>query len=117
MGNCVFDMPSEQCKIGALVGLDFVDDKPVYSEQYLHIDDECCPHVVAADCIPVQWRFEYLNESLKIEDNSEQYHNEITNGYLVYRKANRLKLLVDALIHPIAFFDIFIDFVNRRIIK
>lgn len=117
LGNCVFDMPSEQCKIGALVGLDFVDDKPVHSEQYLKIDDECCPHVVAAASIPEKWRFKYLNERLKIEDNSEQYHNEITKGYLVYRKANRLKLLVDALIHPIAFFDIFVDFVNRRIIK
>lgn len=114
LGNCVFDMPSEQCKIGALVGLDFVDDKPVYSEQYLHIDDECCPHVVAADCIPVQWRFEYLNERLKIEDNSEEYHNEINKGYLVYRKANRKQLLKSAFIHPNSFAEVLMDFVKRR---
>lgn len=114
LGNCVFDMPSEQCKIGALVELDFVDDKPVYSEQYLHIDDECCPHVVAADCIPVQWRFEYLNERLKIEDNSEEYHNEINKGYLVYRKANRKQLLKSAFLHPVSFLEVLKDFVKRK---
>lgn len=114
LGNCVFDMPSEQCKIGALVGLDFVDDKPVYFEQYLHIDDECCPYVVTADCIPEQWRFEYLNERLKIEDNSEEYHNEINKGYLVYRKANRKQLLKSAFIHPNSFAKVLMDFVKRK---
>lgn len=114
LGNCVFDMPSELCKIGALVELDFVDDKPVYSEQYLHIDDECCPHVVATDCIPVQWRFEYLNERLKIEDNSEEYHNEINKGYLVYRKANRKQLLKSAFLHPVSFLEVLKDFVKRK---
>ena len=38
LGNCVFDMPSEQCKIGAVVGLDFKDGKPAYTEDYLKID-------------------------------------------------------------------------------
>ena len=93
LGNCVFDMPSEQCKIGALVGLDFADGKPVYAEEYLKIDDECCPHVFIENEIPQQWRFGYLNECLKKDDNSENYHNEITRGYLVYRKANRLLIL------------------------
>lgn len=114
LGNCVFDMPSEQCKIGALVGLDFINGKPVYSEQYLHIDSDCCPHVVTENTIPKQWRFEFLNERLKIDDNSEEYHKEINKGYLVYRKANRKQLLLSAFLHPVSFYEVLKDFFKRK---
>ena len=115
LGNCVFDMPSEQCKIGALVGLEFKDGKAVYSESYLRLDEECCPHVVAESDIPQQWRFDYLNERLKIDDNSEEYHQEIRKGYLVYRKANRKQLLVSAVKHPGFFCEILKDFIKRKL--
>lgn len=114
LGNCVFDMPSEQCKIGALVGLNLADGKPVYTEEYLKIDDDCCPHVVSEKEIPQQWRFGYLNECLKKDDNSENYHNEITRGYLVYQKANRKQLLKSAFTHPGSFAGVLMDFVKRK---
>lgn len=117
LGNCVFDMPSEQCKIGALVGLDFVEGKPVYSEHYIHIDKDCCPHVVSESEIPLEWRFAYLNDRLKIDDNSEEYHQEILKGYLVYRKANRKQLLASAFSHPDSFSKVLMDFVKRKIGK
>lgn len=117
LGNCVFDMPSEQCKIGALVGLDFVTGKPEYTEQYIRIDKDCCPHIVPENDIPSQWRFSYLNGKLNIEENSEEYHNEITRGYLIYRKANRKQILSSAFTSPLAFLEILRDFVNRRILK
>lgn len=115
LGNCVFDMPSEQCKIGALVGVDFSKGEPIYTEQYLIIDEECCPHLVNEKEIPQQWRFDYLNERLKIDDNSEEYHQEIRKGYLVYRKANRRQLMVSAVKHPGFFCEIMKDFVKRKI--
>ena len=115
LGNCVFDMPSEQCKIGALVGVDFSKGEPIYTEQYLIIDEECCPHVVNEKEIPQQWRFDYLNERLKIDDNSEEYHQEIRKGYLVYRKANRKQLLASAVKHPSFFCEIMKDFIKRKI--
>lgn len=108
-------MPSEQCKIGALVGLDFKDGRPIYSEDYLKIDDECCPRVVSEKEIPHQWRFEHLNDCLKKDDNSEQYHNEITRGYLIYRKANRMQLLKSAFSHPKSFAEVLTDFIKRKI--
>ena len=117
LGNCVFDMPSEQCKIGALVGLDFVDGKPVYSEQYIHIDKDCCPHVVLENEIPQEWSFAHLNDRLMIDDNSEEYHQEILKGYLVYRKANRKQLLASAFSHPGSFCGVLMDFVKRKIDK
>lgn len=115
LGNCVFDMSSEQCKIGALVGVDFSKSEPIYTEQYLKIDKECCPHVVSEKEIPQQWRFNYLNERLKIDDNSEEYHQEIRKGYLVYRKANRRQLMASAVKHPGFFYEIMKDFVKRKI--
>lgn len=117
LGNCVFDMPSEQCKIGALVELDFSTGKPEYKEQYIRIDEECCPHVVPATDIPGQWHFSYLNERLLFDDNSEEYHNEINRGYFIYRKANRKQILMSAFTHPMTFCEILKDFISRRILK
>jgi hypothetical protein len=117
LGNCVFDMPSEQCKIGALVGVDFTNGKPTYSEHYLKIDEACCPHVVGEKEIPRQWRFDYLNERLKIDDNSEEYHREIQKGYKIYQKANRRQLLMSAFSHPKSFCAVLMDFVKRKLGK
>ena len=117
LGNCVFDMPSEQCKIGALVELGFSNGHPVYTEKYLKIDNECCPHVVPENEIPQQWRFDYLNERLKIDDNSEEYHREIQKGYIVYQKANRRQLLMSAFRHPKSFCAVLMDFVKRKLGK
>lgn len=114
LGNCVFDMPSEQCKIGALVGLDFYLGKPAYKEQYIRIDEDCCPHVVSEIDVPKQWHFSYLNERLLFEDNSEEYHSEINKGYLIYRKANRKQILMSAFTHPKAFMSVLIDFIKRK---
>lgn len=117
LGNFVFDMPSEQCKIGALVGLDFVDNKPVYSEQYIHLDNECCPHVVHEREIQQLWHFKYLNERLNIDDNTEEYHKEINKGYLNYRKTNRKQLLASSFKHPVSFSAVLMDFVKRKLGK
>lgn len=115
LGNCVFDMPSEQCKIGALVSLDFASGKAEYNEDYIRIDKKCCPHVVSETEIPIQWSFPYLNERLKNDDNSEEYHNEITKGYLIYRKANRKQILLSAFTYPKAFMGVLTDFIKRKI--
>lgn len=114
LGNCVFDMPSEQCKIGALVSLDFSNGNAEFQEQYIRIDDECCPYVVPEAEIPKQWHFSYLNERLKCDDNSEEYHKEINMGYLIYRKANRKQIFLSAFTHPKAFIKVFIDFIKRK---
>lgn len=114
LGNFVFDMPSEQCKIGAFVSLDFFSGKVEYKEEYIKIDNECCPHVVPEQEIPRQWHFSYLNERLKLDDNSENYHNEIKKGYNTYRKANHRQLIMSAFCHPVSFVGILRDFIKRR---
>ena len=114
LGNFVFDMPSEPCKIGAIVEMEFKNGQPFYSEKYIKIDNDCCPHIVEQSMIPNQWQFGYLNKCLKKEDNSENYHQEIRRGYNVYRKANHLQLIKSAIRHPFAFLAVLGDFINRR---
>lgn len=115
LGNCVFDMPSEQCKIGALVTLDFNDCGVSYKEEYIRIDHDCCPHIVSENEIPKQWQFAYLNKRLLIADNSEAYHREALAGYKVYRNANRSAIIRSAFSHPVTFILLVADFIKRRI--
>ena len=58
-----------------------------------------------------------LNERLKVDDNTEEYHSEIKRGYLVYRNANRKQLLASAFSHPGSFCGVLTDFVKRKIGK
>ena len=115
LGNCVFDMPSEQCKIGALVGVDFTNEIPRYTESYLKIDKKCCPHIVKENDIPQQWSFEFLNKQLVTDENSEEYHKDIQKGYKIYQKANRRQILLSAFRHPKSFGAVLIDFIKRKI--
>jgi hypothetical protein len=117
LGNFVFEMPSEQCSIGAIVGVDFDGERPIYREQYIKIDENGCPHIVSKHDISHNWQFDYLNERLKINDNTEEYHREINKGYAIYRRANRKRLVLSAFKHPCAFYDVFIDFIKRKLKK
>lgn len=114
LGNLVFEMPSDQCRIGGLVGLDFIDNKAIYSQQYVYIDSESCPHIVEEKEVPECWRFEYLNKCLTKDDNTEEYHKEINKGYMTYRKLNRMLIVKTAFSHPKTFIDIFNDFIKRK---
>ncbi len=117
LGNFVFDMSSDQCKIGALVTLDFVNGQPQYTTEYVKIDWNCCPHIVGESAIPSQWHFCYLNECLKKDDNTEDYHREIQKGYKIYRRANHQHMIKMAIIHPIHFIGILGDFFRRRFLR
>lgn len=115
LGNCVFNMQSEQCNIGAIVELNFEDGNPIYNEKYIKIDHDCCPRIVEEKNIPKNWCFSFLNKELIKEDNSEEYHEVIKAGYLKYRKENRKKILMSAFAHPITFIQVMQDFIKRKL--
>ena len=116
LGNFVFDMPSEPCKTGVIVGVDLNGSKPVYTNEYVRIDDTCSPVPVDKESIPENLRFEYLNDVLKKDDNSESYHKEIRAGQKRYHKENRKAILKNGVSHPTVFFELLTDFVKRRIL-
>lgn len=116
LGNFVFDMPSDACRYGAVVAFDF--DKngiPIFSERYVSIDKSGFPMVIEVSEVPYQYRFAYLNECLKKNDNSEPYHREALWGYYQYRKANRLHILRNAFSHPLSIIEVLTDFIKRKI--
>lgn len=116
LGNFVFDMPSEACRWGAIVGLDFSENgDPAFSEKYVRIDEKGYPSMASPAEVPHQYRFEYLNQCLIKEDNSEPYHRETLRGYLIYRKANRINILKDIVRHPKEMMNVVIDFIKRKI--
>ncbi len=115
LGNFVFDMPSDACKYGAIVNVDLGGSEPVFTENYIRIDDTCSPRIVEENCVPECFRFDFLNETLKKEDNSEQYHQEIRNEYKKYRKINRKHVLKQMCLHPRSAAGLIKDFIKRRI--
>ena len=58
-----------------------------------------------------------MNELLKKDDNSEQYHAEINRNYALYRKANHRYIIGNMVKHPKLGISLINDFVKRRIIK
>ena len=116
LGNFVFDMPSEPCKTGVIVSVDLSGSKPIYTNEYIRIDDTCSPIPVDKATIPENLRFEYLNEILKKEDNSESYYKEIRAGHKRYHIENRKTILKNSVSHPKIFFDLIKDFIKRRIL-
>ena len=115
LGNFVFEMAWEPTKIGAIVKFDLDTKQP--SVEYIHIENDCTPVVVEESNIPAEWRFGYLNEVLKKEDNSEQYHSEISRNYAAYRKANHRYIINNMIKHPTLGNSLLKDFIKRRFLK
>lgn len=112
LGNFVFEMAWEPTKIGAIVKFDLDTKQP--SLEYIHIENDCTPVVVDESKISAEWRFDYLNEALKKEDNSEQYHAEISRNYAAYRKANHRYIINNLIKHPTLGKSLLKDYIKRR---
>lgn len=115
LGNFVFEMAWEPTSIGAIVKFDLDVETPIV--EYVHIEKDCTPVVVDESIVPPEWRFDYLNAMLKKEDNSEQYHMEISRNYAAYRKANHRYIFCNMIKHPSLGRCLLTDFVKRRILK
>ncbi len=115
LGNFVFDMPWEPTKYGAVVGLNMSKNEIVPSVEYVRINKEFAPEPIDESSVPKTLRFEYLNQQLLKEDNTEEYHTEITHCYKQYRKANHRDILKKMLSHPGMIGSTMNDFIKRRL--
>lgn len=115
LGNFVLEMTWEPTKIGAIVKFD--PDTKLPFVEHIHIEKDCTPVVVDGTKIPAEWRFSYLNEVLKKEDNSEQYHAEISRNYAAYRKANHRYTINNMIKHTTLGNNLLKDYIKRRILK
>lgn len=115
LGNFVFDMPWEPTKYGAIVSLDLSKKEIVPSIEYIKINQEFAPEPIDESLVPENLRFGYLNRQLLKEDNTEEYHAEITRCYKQYRKANHKDILKKMLAHPGMIGSTMNDFIKRRL--
>lgn len=115
LGNFVFDMPWEPTKYGAIVSLDMSKNEIVPKVEYVKLNNDFAPEPVEESLVPKKFRFEYLNEQLTKDDNTEEYHAEITSCYKQYRKANHKDILKKMIFHPKMIKDTMFDFIKRRL--
>lgn len=115
LGNFVFDMPWEPTKYGAIVSLDLSQNEVAPKVEYIRLNKAFAPELVEESFVPEKLRFEYLNEQLTKDDNTEEYHAEITSCYNQYRKANHKDILKKMIFHPKMIKDTMFDFVKRRL--
>ena len=115
LGNFVFDMPWEPTKYGAVISVDLSKDTIIPIVDYVRINDEFAPQIIEEKNVPKKFRFEYLNQQLVKEDNSEEYHAEINRCYKQYRKANHKDIAKKMLAHPAVIGGIVKDFIKRRL--
>ncbi len=115
LGNFVFDMPWEPTKYGSIVSVDLSKEVVVPSVEYIIINDEFAPQIIGEKDVPKEFRFDYLNEQLVKEDNSEEYCAEINRCYKQYRKANHKDIAKKMLAHPAMINSTVKDFMRRRL--
>ena len=114
LGNFVFDMPWEPTKYGAVVSIDLLNEEVKPSVEYIKLTNEYIPEPIEESLVPEQIRFDFLNQQLLKEGNTEEYHAEITSCYKQYRKANHMDIMNKMLRHPNMASNIVKDFIKRR---
>ena len=113
LGNFVFDMAGEDCRYGAYVELDFVNNTPIFSEKYVYIDKIGFPH--DTDSPPLNYKFENLNKHIETIENTEQYHSKIKHGYKKYKICNYYNIFKNLFLHPFNGIDIIYAAIKRII--
>lgn len=115
LGNFVFHMAWLPTKYSAIVNVDLRNQEVGYD--YIMIDKEYCPSVIAFQDVPVHYRFEYLNEKIGHFDNLEQYISKARGGLKKYRSANYKDIILNLPKYNLKMFsNILIDFAKRRLL-
>lgn len=112
LGNCVFNMPWVPTKYSLLVNVDLTSGEVSY--KYLHIGKDYFPRYI--DNVPEEYRLEYLNKLLDINQDNEIYFAKAARCLDLYRKANRKDILKN--VWRLKYSDIIsvaTDFVKRKI--
>ena len=115
LGNFVFDMPWEPTKYGAIVSIDLSKNVIVPKLEYVKINKEFSPEPVDESVVPETIHFDYLNQQLLKEDNTEEYHSEIAQCYKLYSKANHKDILKKMMAHPGMIGVTVMDYIKRRL--
>lgn len=94
IGNFAFNMPIQDAKYGAVVTFT-IDSagKPSVNFEYTRIGKDYFPSIVSKECVPEEFRFDYLNKLFAKKENNEEYYAETKKKYKRYRIRNILDIL------------------------
>ena len=87
-------MPIQDAKYGAVVTFT-IDSagKPSVNFEYTRIGKDYFPSIVSKECVPEEFRFDYLNKLFAKKENNEEYYAETKKKYKRYRIRNILDIL------------------------
>ena len=115
LGNFVFNMPLESTRYSCIVNLDFKNNQPVLSEQYVIIGTDNFPKLIADDDVPISYKFEYLNSKIIEDVENEVYYNKVNHFLNNYRKANYKFIIQNLFNYRLKdVINIFADYIKRR---
>jgi poly-gamma-glutamate capsule biosynthesis protein CapA/YwtB (metallophosphatase superfamily) len=93
LGNFLFNMPSEGTRYSAIVNLDIESGKLKVSHEYVFIDKENKPNIVAEENVPKKYRFETLNKKLSFDGDNEDYYEDMFKKLSDFRHNNHIWML------------------------
>lgn len=116
VGNFVFNMPYQATKYSVVLTVDLASENaPTVNFEYVFIERDYFPIIVDPSNVPLNFRFEFLNQRLKIEHENELYYDEVFSRLKLYRKSNYKYFL--GVLHRFKaedIKDIISDFIKRR---
>ena len=71
LGNFLFNIAYLKTQYSAIVKLDLSKNQPVYTHDYIKLDQFGFPNIINGDAIPTEYTFEYLNQNNST--NKESY--------------------------------------------
>ncbi len=95
LGNTVFNMAWYKTRYGALVHVDLSQRIPQVGYSYVEIDKMFSPHIVEAEKVPADCRFDYLNGLIDHNVENEKYYSALSREMKRYRRANYQKIIKD----------------------
>lgn len=116
LGNFVFNMPWEPTKYSVIVNVDFREELPNVSWEYVKIGRDSFPACIEDKEVPETFHFDNLNSLLSKTEENERYYSNVFRCMRNYRKANYCDILRN--IYKFKFSDIqqiLCDFVKRKL--
>lgn len=118
LGNFLFNMPTEETRYSGIVNLDVVEGKLAVSYNYVLIDKENRPNIIAEENVPDKYLFETLNKKISFEIDNENYYKDMFKELSIYRHKNYRWVLLTLHKHNIKeIVLLFYDFISRRLTR
>jgi hypothetical protein len=115
LGNFLFNMPTEETRYSAIVNVDVDKGELKINYDYVFINKENKPNIIAKEYVPRKYLFENLNEVIRFNDN-DVYYKDMFQKLSIFRKKNHRWIIKTVYKHNILeLLSILKNFISRRL--